>query len=92
MYCKTVAVFLSESVGILIVAKMIPMFCMLRFRALSECDVYMPWKWESLRGVVSLVLGALHAAEISVAEAITLRANKPEFWICSADYLTVTES
>lgn len=40
MYRRTVAVFLSESVGILIVAKMIPMFCTLRFRALSECDVY----------------------------------------------------
>lgn len=41
MYCKTVVVFLFKSVGILIVAKMIPMFYVLRFRALSDCDVYM---------------------------------------------------
>lgn len=40
MYCKTVVVFLCKSVGILIVAKMIPIFCMLIFRALSDCDVY----------------------------------------------------
>lgn len=41
MYSKTIAVFLSKSVGILIVAKMIPIFCMLKFRALSDCGVYM---------------------------------------------------
>jgi len=41
MYCKTVAVFLSRSVGILIVPKMVPIFCMLRLRALSDSDVDM---------------------------------------------------
>lgn len=93
MDCKTVVVFLFKSVGILIVAKMIPMFYMLRFRALSDSDVYMFWKWESLgRGLVSLVLVALHAAETSVAEAMMLCANKSEFWIWPANYLTFIES